>query len=66
MGLLTLPIAQVRGLIGVAEAPRQCRAELHDSGELRAQLDLLKRELEDGCIDTEGVRTGKRKGYSTG
>ncbi|MFB6876775.1 hypothetical protein [Streptomyces sp. NPDC056323] len=33
---------------------------------LRAQLALLKRELEDGYIDSEGVRTGKRKGCSTG
>ncbi|MCX5113513.1 gas vesicle protein GvpG [Streptomyces sp. NBC_00378] len=40
--------------------------ELHDSGVLRAQLASLKRELEDGYVDTEGVRTGKRKGCSTG
>ncbi|WP_443034814.1 hypothetical protein [Streptomyces sp. BE133] len=33
---------------------------------LRAQLAVLNRELEDGHINTEGVRTGKRKGCSTG
>ncbi|MFD4861970.1 gas vesicle protein GvpG [Streptomyces atratus] len=33
---------------------------------LRAQLAVLNRKLEDGHISTERVRTGKRKGCSTG
>ncbi|MFJ6836412.1 gas vesicle protein GvpG [Streptomyces sp. NPDC091209] len=53
-GLLTLPIAPVRGVIWVAEKLNDAaERELHDPGVLRAQLALLNRELEDGDISLE-------------
>ncbi|MFF3419711.1 gas vesicle protein GvpG, partial [Streptomyces sp. NPDC002698] len=53
-GLLTLPIAPVRGVVWVAEKLNDAaERELRDPGVLRAQLALLNRELEDGDISLE-------------
>ncbi|WP_328557728.1 MULTISPECIES: gas vesicle protein GvpG [unclassified Streptomyces] len=53
-GLLTLPIAPVRGVVWVAEKLNDAaERELHDPGVLRAQLALLNRELDDGDISLE-------------
>lgn len=53
-GLLTLPIAPVRGVVWVAgKLDDTAERELHDPGVLRAQLALLNRELEDGDISLE-------------
>lgn len=53
-GLLTLPLAPVRGVVWVAEKLEDAaERELHDPGVLRAQLALLNREFEDGDISLE-------------
>ncbi|MFC9247672.1 gas vesicle protein GvpG [Streptomyces sp. NPDC057136] len=53
-GLLTLPLAPVRGVIWVAEKVHDtAERELHDPGVIRAQLAALNQELEDGIIDLE-------------
>ncbi|MCX5008744.1 MULTISPECIES: gas vesicle protein GvpG [unclassified Streptomyces] len=53
-GLLTLPIAPVRGVVWVAEKLNDAaERELHDPGVLRAQLAVLNRELEEGDISLE-------------
>lgn len=50
-GLLTLPLAPVRGVIWVAEkVDDAAQRELHDPGVIRAQLAALNQELEDGTI----------------
>ncbi|GAB2828641.1 gas vesicle protein GvpG [Streptomyces chlorus] len=50
-GLLTLPIAPVRGVIWVAEKLHDtAERELHDPAVLRAQLAVLNQELEAGDI----------------
>lgn len=53
-GLLTLPIAPVRGVVWVAEKLHDAaERELHDPGVLRTQLAVLNQELEDGDISLE-------------
>ncbi|MET8289770.1 gas vesicle protein GvpG [Streptomyces sp. NPDC005132] len=53
-GILTLPIAPVRGVVWVAEKLNDAaERELHDPGVLRAQLALLNREFEEGDITLE-------------
>ncbi|MGR8008169.1 gas vesicle protein GvpG [Streptomyces hypolithicus] len=53
-GLLTLPLAPVRGVIWVAEKIHDtAERELHDPAVLRAQLAVLNQELEDGDITLE-------------
>ncbi|MEU9014596.1 gas vesicle protein GvpG [Streptomyces sp. NPDC048479] len=53
-GLLTLPLAPVRGVIWVAEKVNEAaERELHDPAVLRAQLVALNQELEDGDISQE-------------
>ncbi|MGF0170884.1 gas vesicle protein GvpG [Streptomyces sp. Marseille-Q5077] len=53
-GLLTLPIAPVRGVVWVTEKLHDAaERELHDPGVLRAQLALLNQDLEDGSIGLE-------------
>ncbi|MFG2632211.1 gas vesicle protein GvpG [Streptomyces sp. NPDC048473] len=62
MGLLTLCIAPVHGVISVAEKPNDdAERELHDPGVLRAQLTALNRELDDGDISTEEFEPGRGK-----
>lgn len=53
-GLLTLPLAPVRGVIWVAEKlDDAAERELHDPGVLRAQLALLNEEFENNTITQE-------------
>lgn len=53
-GLLTLPLAPVRGVIWVAEKVHDAaESELCDPGVIRAQLAALNQELEDGDIGLE-------------
>ncbi|WLQ41456.1 gas vesicle protein GvpG [Streptomyces laculatispora] len=53
-GLLTLPIAPVRGVVWVAEKLNDAaERELHDPAVLRAQLALLNQEYESGDITLE-------------
>ena len=53
-GLLTLPLAPVRGVIWVAEKlDDAAQRELHDPAVLRTQLALLNQELEAGDISPE-------------
>ncbi|MEU1469322.1 gas vesicle protein GvpG [Streptomyces sp. NPDC005761] len=50
-GLLTLPIAPVRGVVWVAEKLNDAaERELHDPAVLRTQLAVLNQELESGDI----------------
>ena len=58
-GILTLPLAPVRGVIWVAEKLMDAaERELHDPAVVRAQLAALNNEFEDG-ISAEGVRRGR-------
>ncbi|MEU3145020.1 MULTISPECIES: gas vesicle protein GvpG [unclassified Streptomyces] len=53
-GLLTLPIAPVRGVVWVAEKLHDAaERELHDPAVLRTQLAVLNQELEAGDITLE-------------
>ncbi|WP_299531605.1 gas vesicle protein GvpG [uncultured Streptomyces sp.] len=53
-GLLTLPLAPVRGVVWVAEKIEDAAdRELHDPSVVRAQLAALNQDLEDGLIDIE-------------
>jgi hypothetical protein len=53
-GLLTLPLAPVRGVIWVAEKlDDAAQRELHDPAVLRTQLAMLNQELEAGDISQE-------------
>ncbi len=53
-GLLTLPLAPVRGVVWVAEKLNDAgERELHDPAVLRAQLAVLNEELESGDISLE-------------
>ncbi|MCX4770668.1 gas vesicle protein GvpG [Streptomyces sp. NBC_01260] len=53
-GLLTLPIAPVRGVVWVAEKLNDAaERELHDPAVLRTQLALLNQEYETGDITLE-------------
>ncbi|MFJ4897366.1 MULTISPECIES: gas vesicle protein GvpG [unclassified Streptomyces] len=53
-GLLTLPLAPVRGVVWVAEKLSDAgERELHDPAVLRAQLAVLNQELESGDISLE-------------
>ncbi|MFK0097898.1 MULTISPECIES: gas vesicle protein GvpG [unclassified Streptomyces] len=53
-GLLTLPVAPIRGVVWVAEKLHDtAERELHDPQVLRAQLAVLNQELEAGDITIE-------------
>lgn len=53
-GLLTLPLAPVRGVVWVAEKLNDAaERELHDPAVLRTQLAVLNQELEAGDISLE-------------
>jgi hypothetical protein len=52
VGLLTLPLAPVRGTIWIAEQILdQAEAEYYDEGEIRAQLLEIERARDAGEID---------------
>ena len=53
-GLLTLPLAPVRGTVWIAERlEEQARTELNDDSEIRAQLIELEELRASGTVDEE-------------
>ena len=59
-GLLTLPLAPVRGVIWVAERlAEQAEMELYDEDRIRAQLVELELAFEEGEIDEEELRVSE-------
>jgi hypothetical protein len=54
IGLLTLPLAPVRGVVWVAEqVMEEMERELHDEDSIRRELVQLELDVEDGLIDEE-------------
>jgi hypothetical protein len=54
MGLLTLPLAPVRGVVWIAEqVVNEIERELYDEDSIRRELVALELEFEDGAIDEE-------------
>ena len=53
-GLLTLPLAPVRGVAWVAEqVAEEAEREMNDDTRIRRRLALLQFELEEGRIDED-------------
>jgi hypothetical protein len=53
-GLLTLPLAPVRGVVWIAEqVVEEMERELGDENSIRRELVQLELEFEDGLIDEE-------------
>ena len=53
-GLLTLPLAPVRGVVWVAEqVTDEVDRQLYDEDRIRAELLQLELEFDDGLIDDE-------------
>jgi hypothetical protein len=53
-GLITLPLAPVRGVVWVAEqVMEEMERELYDEDSIRRELVQLELEFEDGLIDEE-------------
>lgn len=53
-GLLTLPLAPVRGVVWVAErVAEEAERELYDEGNIRRQLLQLELDHEDGKLSDE-------------
>jgi hypothetical protein len=53
-GLLTLPLAPVRGVIWVAEqVADEVERQMYDEDQIRAELLQLEMEFDDGLIDDE-------------
>lgn len=51
-GVLTLPLAPVRGLVWVAEQLRdEAESQLYDEGRIHAELMQLEMDSDDGLID---------------
>lgn len=58
-GLLTLPLAPVRGVVWVAEqVAQQAEAELYDEGRIMKELAELERAREHGEISRESFDAG--------
>ena len=56
-GLLTLPLAPVRGVAWVAEqVTEEAERQLYDEDRIRAELLQLELDAEDGAIDEEEQR----------
>lgn len=56
-GLLTLPLAPVRGVTWVAEqVTEEAERQLYDEDRIRAELLQLELDAEDGAIDEEEQR----------
>jgi hypothetical protein len=54
MGLLTLPLAPVRGVVWIAEqVAQEIDRELYDESSIRRELLQLELDFEDGTIDEE-------------
>ena len=57
-GLLTLPLAPVRGVVWVAEqVAEDLERELYDEDSIRREMLQLELDHEDGLIDDEERRT---------
>jgi hypothetical protein len=53
-GLITLPLAPVRGVVWIAEqVAAEIDRELHDEDSIRRELLQLELDFEDGLIDGE-------------
>ena len=53
-GLLTLPLAPVRGVVWIAEqVMEEMERELYDEESIRRELVQLELDVEDGLIDEE-------------
>ena len=53
-GLLTLPLAPVRGVVWIAEqVMEEMERELYDEDSIRRELMQLELDFEDGLIDEE-------------
>ena len=53
-GLLTLPVAPLRGVVAAAEqVRRQAEEELYDPVRIRAQLEDVERRRQDGRLTDE-------------
>jgi Gas vesicle protein G len=53
-GLLTLPLAPVRGVVWIAEqVTEELERELYDEDNIRRELIQLEFDFEDGLIDEE-------------
>ena len=53
-GLITLPLAPVRGVVWVAEqVMEEMERELYDADSIRRELVQLELDAEDGLIDEE-------------
>ncbi len=56
-GLLTLPLAPVRGVVWVAEqVADETDRQLYDEGRIRSELLQLELDAEDGLLSEEEVR----------
>jgi hypothetical protein len=54
LGLLTLPLAPVRGVVWIAEqVAQEIDRELYDEDNIRRELVQLELDFEDGAIDDE-------------
>jgi cytochrome c-type biogenesis protein CcmH/NrfG len=54
VGLLTLPLAPVRGVVWIAEqVMEEMERELHDEESIRRELVQLELDFDDGLIDEE-------------
>jgi hypothetical protein len=56
-GLLTLPLAPVRGVVWVAEqVADEAERQLYDEGSIRREMLQLELDYDDGIIDEETRR----------
>jgi hypothetical protein len=56
-GLLTLPLAPVRGVVWVADqVTQEAERQLYDEGSIRAELVALELEAEEGALSDEEIQ----------
>jgi Gas vesicle protein G len=56
-GLLTLPLAPVRGVVWVADqVTQEAERQLYDEGSIRAELVALELEAEEGALSDQEIR----------
>lgn len=57
-GLLTLPLAPVRGVVWVAEqVAQEADRQLYDEGRIRSELLQLELDAEEGRLSEEEIRS---------
>jgi Gas vesicle protein G len=57
MGLLTLPLAPVRGVVWVTEQlVEEAERQLYDEDRIRAELVQLELDYDEGLLDDEELR----------